>query len=153
MNTAPDSDSLITSLGGNITIGTDQPLQRSGSGAFLELKNGARVSTKQVVELDTALLAASAPLVDMAGTSTSLTASIDAIALTQKAKLTAIRARLPDRRQHAQRHRLADPSAEAAGSRSPAIFSASKTTESSTSPTAPCSPRSAGPSSTSRARS
>ena len=87
-NTVLDTDPLITTLG-SITVGTDQPLQRSGAGAFLNLSNGAALSTQQAVFLDTALLSASAPLLEMSGSSTMTTAG-NAINLNQKAKLASI---------------------------------------------------------------
>jgi hypothetical protein len=89
LNTALDTDPLITGISGVITVGTDRPLQRSGPGAFLSLSNGATLNTNEGLFLDTALLNASAPLFDLAGTSTLTTAS-DAINLNQKAKLTAM---------------------------------------------------------------
>jgi hypothetical protein len=88
-NTALDTDPLITALLTPITVGTNQPLQRSGSGAFLSLSNGATVTTQQAFFMDTALLSASAPLLDLSGGSTLTTAS-DGINLNQKAKLTSI---------------------------------------------------------------
>ena len=89
LNTALDTDPLITGIGGIITVGTDQPLQRSGSGAFLSLSNGATLDTNQGLFLDRALLGASAPLFDLSGSSTLTTAS-DAINLNQNAKLTSV---------------------------------------------------------------
>jgi hypothetical protein len=89
INTALDTDLLITGIGGVITVGTDRPLQRSGAGALLSLSNGATLNTNEGLFLDTALLNASAPVFDLAGTST-LTTAADAINLNQNAKLTSI---------------------------------------------------------------
>jgi hypothetical protein len=75
--------------GNTLTLGTDQPLRRSGSGAFLELSTGAILTTQQGLFLDTALLAASAPLLALTGSS-SLTTTVDWLNLTQKAKLTSV---------------------------------------------------------------
>jgi hypothetical protein len=89
-NTTTDTDPLITSIQlASITVGLDQPLQRSGSGALLQLSNGATLNTRQAIFLDTALFSASAPVLDLAGSTTSLTTATDAINLNQKAKLTA----------------------------------------------------------------
>jgi hypothetical protein len=70
----------------NLTLGTDEPLKRSGSGAFLEASN-ASISTKAVMTLDNALLSATAPLLALK-TSASLTSAGDALNLTAKAKFT-----------------------------------------------------------------
>ena len=88
-NTATDTDPLITSVQlAPITIGLDQPLRHSASGAFLSVSGGATVNVNQVLLLDTALLAATAPLLAVTGPST-LTSASDAINLNQRAKLTA----------------------------------------------------------------
>jgi len=90
LNTATDTDTNITSIQiAPITVGTDRPLQRSGTGAFLSLSSGATLNTNEGLFLDTALLNASASLLDMSGGS-SLTTAGDGINLNQKAKLTAI---------------------------------------------------------------
>jgi hypothetical protein len=70
----------------SLTLGTDEPLKRSGSGAFLET-SAATISTKAVMTLDNALVSASAPLLAMKSSS-SLTSAGDALNLTAKAKLT-----------------------------------------------------------------
>ena len=78
----------------SLTLGTDEPLKRSGTGAFLEVSN-ASVTTNNAgsggsgVVLDHALLGASAPLLQLKN-SASLTLASDAINLTAQAKLTAI---------------------------------------------------------------
>jgi hypothetical protein len=74
--------------GNTLTLGTDQPLQRSGTGGYLELSSGATAAVSSGVVLDTALLAASAPLFDLKSGS-SLTITNDAINLNPNAKLTA----------------------------------------------------------------
>src|SRR5207244_3848830 len=67
-----------------------RPRRRSGSGAFVARSNGATLTTQaQTLFLDTALLSATAPLLDLTGGST-LTSAADGILLNQKAKLTAI---------------------------------------------------------------
>ena len=70
----------------SLTLGTDEPLRRSGAGAFLET-SGATISTKAGLTLDNALLSATAPL--LALRNSSLTSAGDALNLTAKAKLTA----------------------------------------------------------------
>jgi hypothetical protein len=87
-NTAIDTDSNFFGFP-SVTVGTDQPLQRSGSGAFLSLTNGASLSTQQGFFLDTALLSATAPLLNLSGNST-LTTAADAINLNQRVKLTSL---------------------------------------------------------------
>jgi hypothetical protein len=71
-----------------LSLGTDQPLVRSGSGAFLAMAGGT-LTTDSVLTLDTALLAASAPLLNLKSNAT-LTSSADGINLVQNAKLTAV---------------------------------------------------------------
>ena len=85
INTALSVDPVTAGL----TLGTDQPLQRSGSGAFLQLSNGATLNTPRAVFLDTALLSASAPLLEITSGS-SLTFSSEAITLNQRANLTSL---------------------------------------------------------------
>jgi hypothetical protein len=68
-----------------LTIGTDQPLQRSGTGAFFE-QSGGTTSTQGVATIDRALLAASAPLINLKAGATLTTAS-NGISLTSQAKL------------------------------------------------------------------
>ena len=70
----------------SLTLGTDEPLKRSGSGAFLEA-SGATISTKAAMTLDNALLSATAPLLALKSSS-SLTSAGDGLNLTAKAKLT-----------------------------------------------------------------
>jgi hypothetical protein len=70
-----------------VLLGTDQPLRHSGT--LYEGTGGATMTTTNVVKLDTALMAAMAPLVSLAGAGTALTSASDAFALTQRAKLTA----------------------------------------------------------------
>jgi hypothetical protein len=70
-----------------LTLGTDEPLKRSGAGATLDVSSSASVSTNQVLWLDKALLAATAPLI--AGrTGATLTSAQDALNLVGNAKLT-----------------------------------------------------------------
>jgi hypothetical protein len=70
-----------------LTLGTDQPLQRSGAGAFLEI-SGATVSVGKGLNLDTALLSASGPLLNLKSGAT-LTSATDGLNLVSQAKLTA----------------------------------------------------------------
>jgi hypothetical protein len=70
-----------------LTLGSDEPLKRSGSGAFLETVN-ASIEAKAVLVMDDALLSASAPLLNMKNSG--LTTAADAINLTGLAKLTAV---------------------------------------------------------------
>jgi hypothetical protein len=90
-STATKSETIATSgldtSDSTLTLGTDQPLQRSGSGAYLEL-SGATVSAEKGLNLDVALLSASAPLLNLKS-GASLTSAADALNLTSKAKLTA----------------------------------------------------------------
>jgi hypothetical protein len=83
---AVSTPGLLTTTS-NLTLGTDQPLQRSGTGAVLELVSSASVSTGEGPKLDTALVSASAPLLNLKGSS-SLTSAFDGLNLVQKAKLT-----------------------------------------------------------------
>jgi hypothetical protein len=71
----------------SLTLGTDQPLRRSGSGAYLEAAN-TTISTQAGLKLDSALLSASAPLLHLKSGAT-LTSAADALNLTANAKLTA----------------------------------------------------------------
>jgi hypothetical protein len=82
-----DTSGLSTSTS-TLTLGTDEPLKRSGSGAFLDVA-GATVSADRVLNLDDALLAATAPLLALRGGAT-LTSAADALNLTGKAKLTSV---------------------------------------------------------------
>jgi FecR protein len=70
-----------------VLLGTDQPLRHGGT--LYQGTGGASMTTTNVLKLDTALMAAMAPLVSLAGAGTSLTSASDAFALTQQAKLTA----------------------------------------------------------------
>ena len=81
------STSGLLTTTSTLTLGTDQPLQRSGTGAFFELAAGTTVSINEGLSLDTALVSASAPLLNLKGTS-SLTSAVDGLNLVQKAKLT-----------------------------------------------------------------
>ena len=69
-----------------LTLGTDQPLQLAG---VLVETSGATVTAQKGVHVDTALLAASAPLLDLTAGS-SLTTSLDTIDLSLKAKVTSL---------------------------------------------------------------
>jgi hypothetical protein len=67
-------------------LGTDQPLRHNGT--LYQGSNGASVTATNAVKIDTALLEAMAPIVNLV-TGASLTTVSDAISLTQKAKLSA----------------------------------------------------------------
>jgi hypothetical protein len=69
-----------------LTLGTDQPIQHGG--ALLEA-SGATITTRRPFRMDTALLAASAPLVNLKPGS-SLTSASEAFELVQKSKLTSL---------------------------------------------------------------
>lgn len=83
------SEALSTE-GVTLTLGTDEPLKHTGSGAFVEVKGSATLTAQSGLQLDTALLAASAPLFEAFGSSTSITSSSHALDLVQKAKLTSV---------------------------------------------------------------
>jgi hypothetical protein len=89
LNTNPLADTDLLPVASIFNLGTDKPLQRSGVGAFLSLSNGATLNTNEGFFLDTALLNASAPLLDLSGGST-MTTAFDAINLNQRAKLTSL---------------------------------------------------------------
>jgi hypothetical protein len=82
------STSGLATTTSSLTLGTDQPLQRSGSGAFLEM-SGATINAQSGLILDTALVSASAPLLSLKS-SASLTTATNALNLTQNAKLTTV---------------------------------------------------------------
>lgn len=69
-----------------LTLGTDQPIKHGGG--LLEA-SGATITTQRPFRMDTALLAASAPLVNLKAGS-SLTSAAEAFELVQKAKLTSL---------------------------------------------------------------
>ncbi|MBI4607931.1 MAG: FecR domain-containing protein [Candidatus Rokubacteria bacterium] len=69
-----------------LTLGTDKPLQHGG--ALLEI-SGATVSGQKGLRIDTALLEATAPLLNLKAGS-NLTTSTDAIDLSLKAKVTSL---------------------------------------------------------------
>jgi hypothetical protein len=77
-----------TVSGNTLTLGTDQPLRHTGSGAFIQAEGGATVNAQRIVSVDTALLEASAPLLRLSGSGTSLTAVAGGLDLVSKAKLT-----------------------------------------------------------------
>ena len=80
----------LTSSTSNLTLGTDQPLQRTGSGALLEVTNASvHASGGNGLFLDTALLSATAPLLNVKAGG-SLTTAADGINLSTQAKLTAL---------------------------------------------------------------
>jgi len=88
--TAPEvisTPGLNTSIS-TLTLGTDQPLQRSGSGAYLDVAN-ATVTGRSGLILDHALLNASAPLLSLRP-GASFTMAADALNLTSQAKLTSV---------------------------------------------------------------
>jgi len=73
-----------------LTLGTGQPLVRSGSGPFFEASSGATITIDGGgLHMDTALLSASAPLLSLRS-GASLTTAAEGINLANKAKLTAI---------------------------------------------------------------
>jgi YVTN family beta-propeller protein len=72
--------------GVTLTLGTDQPLQLAGT--LVEL-SGATVTAQRGVRVDTALLAASAPLLDLKASST-LTTALAAVDLSFRAKVTSL---------------------------------------------------------------
>ncbi len=80
--------------GVTLTLGTDRPLRGPGGGSCsgacltgsLVRTSGAMVTTQQLVKLDTALLEASAPLINMLNSS-AMTSASDLVNLVQKAKL------------------------------------------------------------------
>jgi hypothetical protein len=87
--TQSDTDPLITALG-SLTIGTDVPLSRTGSGALFELSNAATVTTQQaLLNVDSAVLSATWPILSVKGGST-FTSATDAISLNSNAKITAV---------------------------------------------------------------
>ncbi|MBI4634800.1 MAG: FecR domain-containing protein [Candidatus Rokubacteria bacterium] len=69
-----------------LTLGTDEPLQHGG---VLFETSGATVTTRQFLKVDTALLAASAPLLNLKAGS-AFTTSVDAIDLASKAKVASV---------------------------------------------------------------
>jgi len=73
--------------GVTLTLGTDQPLQLKG--VLVELASGATVTTQTVLRIDTALLAATAPLLTLTAGSR-LTTGSDALALSFRAKVTSL---------------------------------------------------------------
>ena len=90
--TAATTGEVVSTTGLNtptssLTLGTDEPLKRTGSGGLLEA-SGATINTRAVLTLDSALLQATAPILSMKS-SASLTSSGDALNLTANAKLTA----------------------------------------------------------------
>jgi hypothetical protein len=69
-----------------LTVGTEEPIQHGGG--FLDM-NAATVTTARAVTVDTALLQASAPLLNLSGAGgAQLTTSSNAIDLTSKSKVT-----------------------------------------------------------------
>jgi hypothetical protein len=82
--------SELTSTTSNLTLGTDQPLQRTGSGPVLQVTNASvNGAGGSGFFLDTALVNATAPLLHLK-TAGSLTTAGDGINLNAQAKLTAI---------------------------------------------------------------
>jgi hypothetical protein len=77
---------IETADGVSLALGTDQPIKHSGG--LLEV-SGATITSQGAFRLDTALLAASAPLVNLR-TGSKLTSSADTLDLVQKAKLTSL---------------------------------------------------------------
>jgi hypothetical protein len=77
---------IETADGVALALGTDQPIKHSGG--LLEA-SGATITSQRAFRLDTALLAASAPLVNLKPGS-SLASSVDTLDLVQKAKLTSL---------------------------------------------------------------
>ena len=83
-NTALDSSTGL----GSIIVGQDQPLQKSGTGAFLSMSNGATANTFTGLFVDTALLTATAPLLELTG-GASLTTASDAISCARRKNASA----------------------------------------------------------------
>jgi hypothetical protein len=85
--------SELTSSSSTLDLGTDEPLRRSGSGAFLEVSN-ASVTTSNagaggaLLLIDDALLNATAPILNLKSGG-SLTTAAEGINLTAKSKLVA----------------------------------------------------------------
>jgi hypothetical protein len=73
--------------GVSLTLGTDRPIVTSGS--LADVGDSATVSGQRALRMDTALLEASAPLLNLRGGS-SLTTATNALELVQKAKLTSV---------------------------------------------------------------
>ena len=90
-STATTSETVSTSglntTTSTLTLGADQPLKATGTGAFLEI-TGASVKTSNGLNLDKALLEASGPLLNLKS-SGSLTTTADGISLISNAKLSA----------------------------------------------------------------
>jgi hypothetical protein len=90
-----DTSQLSSSASSTLTLGTDEPLERSGAGAYLQATDGATITTVNAgsggggVYVDTALLRASAPLLSLRS-GASLTTAAEGINLASKARLTAI---------------------------------------------------------------
>jgi hypothetical protein len=87
IDTSPLSSNTST-----LTLGTDEPLKRSGSGALLEASNTSITTVGSSggggLVMDAALLSATAPILQLKS-GASLTTAAEAINLTGKAKLTA----------------------------------------------------------------
>jgi hypothetical protein len=81
--------------GTTLSLGTDRPIRGPGSGPTFPIvaplleTAGATVSTRQFLKLDTALLEATAPLLNLTAGST-FTTSADAIDLSFRAKVTSL---------------------------------------------------------------
>lgn len=75
-----------TADGVSLTLGTDQPVKTNGA---LIQASGATVSAHKAITVDTALLAATAPLLSL-NTSSTLTTGFEAIDLIQRVKLTSV---------------------------------------------------------------
>ena len=78
---------LSPSMSSTLSLGNDEPLRRTGSGAYVEI-SGATVTAHRGLVMDDALLAASAPLLTIKS-SASLTTSQEGLNLIGAAKLTA----------------------------------------------------------------
>jgi hypothetical protein len=81
-----DTSGLATSTS-SLTLGTDEPLKRTGSGAFLETSS-TTINAQAGLTVDRALLSASAPLLHLKS-GTTLTTAGDMLNLTANARLTA----------------------------------------------------------------
>jgi hypothetical protein len=95
---ASTADKAMVTLSGTATatethddvellLGTDRPL-RHGEAAIVET-SGATVTSQQGLKIDTALLEATAPLLNLKATST-MTTAVDALNLVSKAKVTSV---------------------------------------------------------------
>src|SRR5262249_16868847 len=86
LNGRPTATAVETVDGVSLTLGTDRPLDLAGSMVDL---TGSTVDARRGIVVDTALLAASAPILTLSAGS-SLTTFLAALDLVQRANVTAI---------------------------------------------------------------